>query len=483
VLDRIEKTISRYNMLPAGSRVAAAVSGGPDSVFLLQVLAERAARLGISLAVAHFNHKLRGQESDEDERFVARLANRGLPFFRAEAGAEPVRGNLEQSTRRARREFLLGLIQSGAADRIALGHTRDDQAETVLFRILRGTGPPGLRGVLPVTADGFVRPLLDVTRAEVEDYLRARNLPWREDSSNRDPRFSRNRIRASLIPQLEREWNPRLREALARMADLAFEEELWWNAEIDRVTAGWFVQRNGAVEIRVERLAELPRALARRLLRRAIEAIKGDLARLEFLHIENALDLALQREGAGRSVIPGGIDIWRSFDWIRIARSGRADRLPPVQIEVPGSYETPLGLVQFRWKSEPDEDVEPVAPTKDFAPQKGATLNAADLNLGCVPARLELRGWESGDRFSPSTGRGEVSVRELLRRARVPSWRRRAWPIVTSGGRILWVRGFGAASGLSPKPGHPVLSICFLERDESIREPAPSIVETALLYF
>ena len=120
---------------------------------------------------------------------------------------------------------------------MALGHTRDDQAETLLFRLLRGSGLAGLAGIYPVTADGYIRPFIDITRAEVEQFLRSRGLEWREDATNRDPRFARNRIRHSLLPQMAREWNPRIADALAHLADLAHEEERWWRAEIDRLAA------------------------------------------------------------------------------------------------------------------------------------------------------------------------------------------------------------------------------------------------------
>ncbi len=158
------KTISRYSMLAPGDRVMVAVSGGPDSVCLLHVLRE--ARVAVA-GVAHFNHKLRGEASEEDERFVAALAERmTLPFYRAQSDLRGVRGNLEQAARRARGDFFRSLIRDGAANRVATGHTRDDQAETVLFRFLRGSGLAGLAGIHPVTSDGFIRPFIEVTRAE-----------------------------------------------------------------------------------------------------------------------------------------------------------------------------------------------------------------------------------------------------------------------------------------------------------------------------
>ena len=279
MLERVRKTITRYNMLPRGGSVAVAVSGGPDSVCLLHVLAELAPSWNVSLAVAHLNHQLRGAESDEDEHFVAQLAaSLGLQFHRASVDVAASDDNLEQAGRRARRSFFAGLKM----DRIALGHTRDDQAETVLFRLLRGSGLRGLAGIYPVTGGGYIRPsyirpLIDVTRAEVEEFLRARGIAWREDASNLDPRFARNRIRRSLLPQLARDWNPRIGESLAHLASLAHDEERWWRSYIDDLSAGILVPRSGGIEVQARRpLADLPPAVSRRLIRRAITQVKGN---------------------------------------------------------------------------------------------------------------------------------------------------------------------------------------------------------------
>src|SRR5579864_954304 len=224
-------------MFQTGQRVGVAVSGGADSVCLLHVLVELGPRWNLRLSVLHLNHQLRGEESREDARFVAELAARlGLPFYLGEADvgriARKSGDNLEQAARNERSRFFLDYLRSGAADRIALGHTRSDQAETVLFRFLRGSGSAGLAGIRPVTTDGFVRPLLNVDRANIEQYLRERNITWREDSTNLSLDFARNRIRRELLPMLEREWNPAIAETLAHTAEWAREEEAYWEAEI-----------------------------------------------------------------------------------------------------------------------------------------------------------------------------------------------------------------------------------------------------------
>ncbi len=460
MLDRVRKTITRYNMLPESARVAVAVSGGPDSVCLLHVLAELAPEYGIQLSVAHFNHGLRGAESDEDERVVADLAaGMGLPFHHSAADVASVKDNLEQAARRARRAFFADLLHRGVSNRVALGHTRDDQAETVIFRLLRGSGLAGLAGIYPATADGCVRPLIDVTRAEVEGFLRSRGVAWREDSSNRNRRFARNRIRGALLPQLAREWNPRIGESLAHLADLAYEEERWWRTYMDDLAARFLEGRNGAVEFRTGALAQFPLAIRRRFIRRAIAEVKGDLRGLEYGHVERVLELMDRLEGDGRLRLPGAMEVRRSFDWLRIAQAGPLrPQAPAVTVAVPGTYATPDGsTIHFEVAASTGARRRRSPPAVG---PKNVTLGAAELSLCRLPARLELRGWKPGDWYCPEGQVHGQKVKEMLQRARVPSWQRQSWPIVGSGGKILWVRGFGAAAEFAAdREAGPVLRV------------------------
>ncbi len=393
----------------------AAVSGGADSVCLVHALREAQVKLA---GVAHFNHKLRGEASQEDEWFVSALAARmDLPFYRAEG--RPGEGNLEQEARRDRRGFFRSLIRGGLADRVALAHTRDDQAETVLFRVLRGSGLTGLAGIHPVTGDGLIRPLIGVTRGEVLEFLRVRSIAWREDASNLDLRFARNRIRHLLLPQLASEWNPRIVDALANLGDLAYEEELYWHTESASHSPKRGGRRAGFVEFGSGVLdgasIGLGRAEARRLVRHAIRVLKGDLRGIDFGHVESVVEMG------ARASVPG-VEFFRSCDWIRAVRAGVPTEVPAVEVTVPGTYAAPDGTSEIR--------LEPCVNLK------------ADLT-----APLLLRGWKPGDHYLRLGKSRDQKLKKMFEDARVPSWQRRFWPILEYGGRIVWAREFGPAEG------------------------------------
>jgi tRNA(Ile)-lysidine synthase len=339
LVERIAATISRYSMFQAGQKVGVAVSGGADSVCLLHVLRELAPRWNLRLSVLHLNHRLRGRESDEDAELAGNLAAEfGFPFTVRETDVSAISDNLEQAARDARLAFFTEAMAEGRVDRVALGHTRSDQAETVLFRFLRGAGTAGLAGIRPVTAAGIVRPLLEVERAEVQSFLTQRGIAWREDSTNRNLQFARNRIRHELLPTLEREWNPAMLRALAQTADWALAEEAYWEAEIDRLALAHLITRSGFVVLQIDCLRELPLAAARRLVRRAMERVKGDLRSIDFAHINAVLEMAGTSEGHGRLQAPG-LDIMRSFEWLRFAKpaaNSLASRNYRVPAPVPG---------------------------------------------------------------------------------------------------------------------------------------------------
>ena len=444
-------------MFRPGQRIGVAVSGGADSVCLLHVLRELAPRWELRLAVLHLDHGLRGEESRQDAEFVrAMAADLGLPFElrRAELAASP--GNLEQAAREARLAFFRDAMAHGALDRVALGHTLSDQAETVLFRFLRGASTAGLAGIRPVTDEGLVRPLIELERCEIEEFLRQRNIAWREDSTNAGMAFARNRIRHSLLPQMAREWNPGIRRTLAHTADWALAEEAYWSAEIDRVAGRVLIERDGAVLVRAADLTALPLAVARRLVRRAIERVKGDLRGIDFDHIGEILNLASPGKGHGCAQV-AGLAAMRSFDWVRFARPNQTRS---------AAYAIPVcvpGIVHL-----PDAGFEMALELLDKPGTSEIADSVYNIGMGCVgwsrlSGPLEMRNWRPGDRYQPVGYTGEEKVKTLFHRARIPVWERGAWPVLTQGGAIVWTRSFGPAAAFAAGSEDGVL-LCISER-------------------
>jgi len=317
---RARDTIRRHRMLAAGDVVVAAVSGGADSTALLQLLAALREELRLKIHVAHFNHLLR-EDADVDAAFVADMARAlGLTFHqgsgdpRAHVGAGR---SLEDAARRLRYAFLTAVARAEGAHAIATGHTLDDQAETVLMRLLRGAGPWGLSGIPPVRTHAglrLIRPLLEVPRTEVEASLRAAGLSWREDATNRDHAMLRNRVRGVLLPSLAG-YNPHVRRTLARLAEVMRDETLALDVLAARRVNAVLSGRGATVRIALEPFARLPAALQRRALREAVRRCRGNIEGVGFVHLEGARRIALEGRPGAIAELPGGL---------RAVRVGRA---------------------------------------------------------------------------------------------------------------------------------------------------------------
>jgi tRNA(Ile)-lysidine synthase len=453
LLQRIVHTIERHRMFHPGQSVGVAVSGGADSVCLLHALLELAPKWDLHLSVLHLNHQLRGEESRQDAEFVRDLAARlGLPFLIREADVAASPDNLEQAARLARLAFFNEVLAAGAVSRVALGHTRSDQAETVLFRFLRGSGTAGLAGIRPVTSQGIVRPLIEIERSQVAQFLRERGLGWREDSSNASLQFARNRIRRQLLPQLASAWNPAIVQTLAHTADWALAEEAWWEAEIDRLATEHFTESPGAVCVRVDALVALPLAAGRRLVRRAMERVKSNLRGVDFGHIAAVLELASAGAGSGRVQAPG-LDICRSFEWLRFSRLD-TNHLPDggyrLAAAIPGIVPVPGASLAFSLE------------LIEKAETSEGSNSVYNDRVGCLDwqrlsGSLELRNWRPGDQYQPSGSTGKEKVKTLFQRARIPLWERRHWPVLTDGPSIVWVRLFGPAAEFAAGAGSSMI--------------------------
>jgi tRNA(Ile)-lysidine synthase len=449
LLERVVQTIERHRMLAPGQHAGVAVSGGADSVCLLHLLASLAAPWNLRLTVLHLDHGLRGEESREDAEFVRALSvSLGLPIEIRRASIEDAGGNREQAARAARLEFFRQAMADHGIARVAVGHTRSDQAETVLFRFLRGAGTAGLAAIRPVTPGGIVRPLLEIGREEVRQFLRDRGIPWRDDSSNASPRFARNRIRHALLPQLRAEWNPAIEATLAHTADWALAEEAWWEAEIGRLSAGRMVEQDGRVLVSAAALRDLPLAAARRLVRRAMERAKGGLSGIDFAHAAAVLELAASPNGTG-SFRAAGVRVCRSFDWLCFtAVTAKASGIGGYLFRADAPGVVPLPAQGLSISLELIENRETSGPLDCVYNKKVDVLDWQRLS-----GPLEVRNWRPGDLYQPVGSATGKKLKALFQEARVPVWERPNWPVLTDGGAIVWTRRFGPAARVAAGHG------------------------------
>ncbi|MGA2357974.1 MAG: tRNA lysidine(34) synthetase TilS [Terriglobales bacterium] len=470
--ERLLKTIRKQQSIRAGDRVAAAVSGGADSVALLCLLLELRSELGIVLSVAHVNHKLRGKESDEDERFVAKLARQyGLEL---DTRAVPVDGShiseirsgIEAAARELRHGFFRQLAREGRATKIATAHTLDDQAETVLLRIFRGTGIRGLSAVHPRIVfeeqgrafGELVRPLLGFRRAALREFLRARGQSWREDSSNRDVAFLRNRVRHRLLPMIAEEFGEAAIEHMGELAEIARAEEEHWergHPEV-RVRCGGACsddQTRQAASLPLAPLLALPLAAQRRLMRSWLETNAPDLS-ISFRLIEEALELARGQAGK-RLELPGGRNLLRRN--LRLERQELLLELEPLGgpdeaahrraadyeyvLAVPGAVEVPeLGVcMEAR-----------VVDVGGVPEGKRGQL----LDLGRMPKEVLIRNWRAGDRFWPTHTAAARKVKELLSDRHATGAEKKLWPVAFAEGcGLVWMRGFAVPAAFRSPAG------------------------------
>jgi tRNA(Ile)-lysidine synthase len=561
--ERVLSLLPRQELLQAGDRVGIAVSGGIDSVALLRLLLELRPAVGIVLSVVHFNHKLRGAEADADQEFVAKLAREHDLEFHLDSEdvaqrAADERVSVETAARELRYGFFRHLLgEAATADpqglrpvseptpdgsaetvpfpirlfpspprphaplanptptsflsKIATGHTLDDQAETVLMRMIRGTGLRGLGGIhprIPVEGDDgelsgeIVRPLLTVRRRELEQYLNDIGQLWREDSSNRDARFTRNRVRKLVVPLLEQQFNSAVAENLAELAEIARGEEDYWENEI----SGWLgttVQwsqpdwaRSVSGEVSLVQIAPLRNSPARpspdpnlrsridsapwlvmnasvsrmwflgepiAVQRRLVKAI-GENAGipLEFKHVEAILRVAAEADASGKGLsLPLGWKLVREPEELVFLTPDLRGSIPPLdyeyQLSVPGR------ITVYEADSAMEARLIPTGAAAAYNPDH--LLDAESL-----PGPLRVRNWRPGDRFWPAHTKSPKKIKELLQERHVAEAERRFWPVVVSRDEIVWMRGFSSPAKLRARPDRAAILIV----DEPLaNRPAP----------
>jgi tRNA(Ile)-lysidine synthase len=437
LIETMLATIRRYGMMDSGEMVLAALSGGPDSVALLHSLHTLAEELGITLHAAHLNHSFRGEESDTDEEFVRTICNKlGVPCTSEKidvpALSKVLRLSPEETARMVRYDFLDRISDKVGAQRIALGHTADDQVETVLLNLLRGSGIDGLSG-MPAVRARIVRPLIDTRRTQVEEYLNSNHIIARTDSTNLTSIYSRNRVRLELLPTLRQDYNPAIDGAILRLSELAAEDSAYLCKESEeRLRKIATVHKNGSIVVPAAQLGEMPLAIRRRVLRTAIAQVRGQLLNIGFTHIAEVLRL-LETGVNFQNELPGGTFVKRTGSVLTIS---------------PGKPEEPEITYEYHLKSPGLTEVPEIDATievetgrmpVDFKFPRGSFQVVFDRMS--ILGILRVRNWLPGDRIRPLGLGGSKKVQDVFMDAKVPRELRYRVPILADDAGVLWVAG------------------------------------------
>jgi len=441
--EQVRGTIRRYQMLQTGQRVLVAVSGGADSVGLLHLLHSFSEELGIELAVAHLNHKLRGEQADQDEAYVRRLCrDLGVPCYVASQDvakrAREAGLSVEEAGRCARYEYFSTLAEQHGFTRVALGHTASDRVETLLINLLRGTGLYGLRSIPPVRGI-FVRPLIATRREAVAEYCRQQGLKPRCDRTNLETSdFLRNKIRLELLPLLDEEYSEDPHRALLRVVRAAEEELAWTEPLVKQEFKEVASVEVGSVKLDRTRLRELPPGLQHRLLRRAIVELLGAATNVGEVHYEALRELIDEGQTGAELHLPGKVLARIGYTELELITGERAQHQPRCdepwcyELSVPGATEIPeVGMLVCA-------ELLPDRPSDLGDVAGGHIVVDADI----VGSKLYVRNRQRGDCMQPLGMGGHKKVQDLFVDEKVPQQQRDCIPLVVDNqGRIIWAVG------------------------------------------
>ena len=446
---KVTEFAKKQKLFSPGDRVLVAVSGGPDSVALLHVLYDLREELGLHLEVAHLQHGMRGEEAREDARLVAALANSlkvafhlkevNIPEIKKVAG----KGNLEALAREERYRFFIGVAQECDLNKIATAHTLDDQAETVLMWFLRGCGTKGLAGMSPLRhfasqngdsalAPPLVRPLLGISKAEILNYLRERQLAYRMDKTNEDPALLRNWIRLRLLPQIAERIDAHWPERLARQAALLRDEDVF----MDRLAQVELEKLRAPAGLDRKLLLEQEPALQRRILRLWIAEIRGHLRGFDYGHVEKLLNLVANGAPQARLSIPGGWELVNAYKTVTLEKRSRKLKglRYSYKFSTGGILQIPEAGVALESKR---ISVPPAA-----QPGIPTSLMEGLFDAALLSENLIVRNFCAGDRFQPLGMRGHKKIKDLFIEKKVPLSARSVLPLFSMGDEILWIPAY-----------------------------------------
>ena len=427
-------------MLEHNSRVLAAVSGGPDSVAMLHVLVSLRSKYNLTLSAAHLNHMIRGRDADEDARCAEEISKKlGLPFFCARKNVplfmKKTSLSPEEAARKVRYNFLEKIAKDQKADKIAIGQTADDQAETVLLALIRGTGIAGLSGIPPTrslekSAAMVIRPLIEVSRQEIEKYLEAKKITARLDASNLKPVYLRNKIRLELLPMLETNYSPNIKTALVKLADILREDNQFILEETKKLVPKMLIKNNGGVKLDLHAIKTIPLPLQQRLVRKAVNTISGNTQPLSVNHWEQIKKLMNSGRTGSYLTLPGTAAVRKEYNSL---------------LFVPQKY--PKNAVEHI-------NCELNVPGRNYIPETGWTIDTSLLeHSGNFPKGMEeavfdydrihfplrIRFRKAGDRFHPFGMKGSKKLKDYFIDRKVPAGERNTVPLLSDKRRIIWV--------------------------------------------
>ncbi len=449
-LNKVKMCIDKYGMIVSDDIVIVGVSGGPDSLALLYSLYYLREELDIGIIVAHLNHLIRGEEADMEAVFVEYHAKRlGLPCTVKKVdvpGYMKEKGLSSQvAAREVRYRFFESELKRRSANKIALGHTANDQAETVLMRMMRGSGMKGLAGIPPVRDGMIIRPMIEITRREIEEFLSVKGIEYVKDPSNLDFHYLRNRIRGELIPILERDYNPRIIEILRNSAEILKDDEDYLSGYCKDIFCNLLIEeKEGTVILDASGLRDLHVALQRRVLRKGLKVLKEDLRRISGRHISDILRLV--KTGASNRYLdlPGDITVRYTYNRLYFsfcgkmrftgqpsAGHGESIRVSEKALMIPGSTSIPDLNLKLDTEIRDIDDVDP-----DFNNNLKALLDYEKTG-----SSLWIRTRRAGDRFHPFGMSGSKKLKDFFIDERVPGEERDRILLLVSDNKILWVVG------------------------------------------
>ncbi|MBI5894004.1 MAG: tRNA lysidine(34) synthetase TilS [Deltaproteobacteria bacterium] len=440
MLNRVKKTIDKFKMLEKGDKILAAVSGGIDSVVLLHVLMKLQDKYNLDLSVIHLNHSMRGKESKRDFVFVKTLAkNMGLKFIGKTIDVPKMikkeKGSKQDIARKVRYKFFEDAAKKYGADKIATAHTLDDNAETVLMRIIKGTSLKGLKGI-PFVRDKFIRPLLEIERLDIEKYAKENSIKYIEDSSNKKTKYFRNKVRLKLLPILQT-YNPNIKKELARLAMSVKRDEDYLEQEADKAYKKALLEASEKrILFNLDRIRKLPDALNTRIFLSAIECLKGESGGIYSYHLEDILELIDSNAPQSSINLPKNIVVQKEYDRLIFAKDTQKaeDRKQKAVYErllnIPGNTNIKEIGIKFRTS---------IVSPKAFKPS--ANENTAYFDYDRLSLPLVVRNFSTGDRFKPFGMNGSKKIKDLFIEKKMPLHLRKKTPIIVSGKEIIWVAG------------------------------------------